>query len=367
MSSGSSALAIEEEAAAQSVKCVVWDLDHTLWEGVLLEDANVSLRPEVASILRILDERGILHSVASRNDCALAMEKLRQFGLADYFLWPQINWNPKSESVKEIATRLSLGLDTFAFVDDQPFEREEVAFAHPKVLCLDAAELTGIPALKRMHPRFITEESRTRRQMYQSDERRQEAEREFTGTNEEFLARLNMVFTISKLNDEDLKRAEELTLRTHQLNTTGYTYSYEQLDELRHSPDHLLLLAGLDDVYGSYGKIGLGVVELGPEFWTIKLLLMSCRVISRGVGTVLLTHVMKLGRKAGVKLRAEFISNDRNRMMLITYKFAGFREISSDGKAAVLENDLARTQEFPSYIAVRAAGSDGQLPHNGHV
>ena len=115
-----------------------------------------------------------------------------------------------------------------------------------------------------------------------SDERRQEAEREFTGTNEEFLAKLEMDFTISPVDDDDLKRAEELTVRTHQLNTTGYTYSYDELDELRHSPDHLLLIAGLDDIFGSYGKIGLGVVELGSEAWTIKLLLMSCRVISRG-------------------------------------------------------------------------------------
>ena len=92
-------------------------------------------------------------------------------------------------------------------------------------------------------------------------------------------------------------RAEELTVRTHQLNTTGYTYSYEELDELRHSPDHLLLIAGLDDVFGSYGKIGLSVVELGPQSWTIKLLLMSCRVISRGVGTVMLTHIMKLAKR----------------------------------------------------------------------
>jgi FkbH-like protein len=148
-------------------------------------------------------------------------------------------------------------------------------------------------------------------------------------------------------------RAEELTVRTHQLNTTGYTYSYEELDELRHSPNHLLLIAGLDDQFGSYGKIGLALVELGPQAWTIKLLLMSCRVISRGVGAVVLTQIMKLAKSAGVRLRAEFISNDRNRMMYVTYKFAGFREMESGGKAVVLENDLSRVQEFPAYIHVR--------------
>jgi len=352
MSAGSLTAHAEKESE-QAVKCLVWDLDNTLWDGVLLEDPQVALRPEVIPIIQTLDERGILHSIASRNDTAMAMEKLEQFGLADYFLWPQINWNPKSTSVQTISERLSLGLDTFAFVDDQPFERAEVSFAHPKVLCIDAAELSGIPALKRMHPRFITEESKTRRLMYKGDVRRQEAEREFTGTNEDFLAKLGMEFTILPVGDEDLKRAEELTVRTHQLNTTGYTYSYEELDELRHSPNHLLLIAGLDDAFGSYGKIGLCVVELAPRAWTVKLLLMSCRVISRGVGTVMLTHLMKLAKQAGVTLRAEFVSTDRNRMMYITYKFAGFQQIEDRGKSVLLEHNLSQIQEFPSYIRVR--------------
>jgi FkbH-like protein len=342
-----------EAQSGQAVKCLVWDLDNTLWDGVLLEDQHVVLRPEVPSIIKTLDERGILHSIASRNEAVLAMEKLRQFGLAEYFLWPQINWNSKSDNVKLISERLSLGLDCFAFVDDQPFERAEVSFVHPEVLCLDAADLALIPDLERMHPRFITDESKTRRLMYLSDVRRQEAEREFTGNNEAFLAKLDLEFTISRVGDDDLKRAEELTVRTHQLNTTGYTYTYEELDELRHSPDHLLLIAGLDDTFGSYGKIGLCVVERGQEAWTIKLLLMSCRVISRGVGTVLLTYLMKLAQEAGVTLRSEFIATDRNRMMYVTYKFAGFQQIEDRGTSVVLEHKLSQIPEFPAYIRVR--------------
>ena len=337
-------------AAPSAVKCVVWDLDNTLWNGVLLEDPDVRLRPEAAEVIRTLDTRGILHSIASRNDPTCAMAKLREFGLADFFLWPQINWNAKSDSIREIASRLSLGLDSFTFVDDQPFERSEVAFVHPQVLCLDAVDLRGIPDLKRMQPRFITDESSRRRLMYVSDMRRQTAEQAFTGSSEAFLATLGMTFTIGAVGGDDLKRAEELTVRTHQLNTTGYTYSHEELDHLRGSPDHLLMIGGLDDVFGSYGKIGLALVELGRDVWTIKLLLMSCRVISRGVGTVMLGHIMRLARAAGVRLRAEFVSNDRNRMMFITYRFAGFREIERRGDAQILETDLARIQELPSYI-----------------
>src|SRR6266540_6551634 len=87
----------------QSIKCVVWDLDNTVWDGILLEDREVVLRPHVVEILKTLDERGILHSVASRNEHDLAMAKLQEFGIAEYFLYPQINWNPKSGSVAQIA------------------------------------------------------------------------------------------------------------------------------------------------------------------------------------------------------------------------------------------------------------------------
>lgn len=135
-----------------------------------------------------------------------------------------------------------------------------------------------------MNPKFITEDSLRRREMYMQDQQRNESEQEFTGTKEEFLAGLGMVMSISEAELEDLQRAEELTVRTHQLNSTGITYDLEELDSLRRSPNHLLLIANLEDRYGDYGKIGLMLVECGPEEWTIKLLLMSCRVISRGGG-----------------------------------------------------------------------------------
>ncbi|HYW08705.1 MAG TPA: HAD-IIIC family phosphatase, partial [Longimicrobium sp.] len=88
---------------AKKVKCVVWDLDHTVWNGILLEDEAVELRPGVEEILRTLDERGILQSIASRNDHERAMERLRALGVAEYFLHPHINWNAKGENVAGIA------------------------------------------------------------------------------------------------------------------------------------------------------------------------------------------------------------------------------------------------------------------------
>ncbi|HEX3557121.1 MAG TPA: HAD-IIIC family phosphatase [Thermoanaerobaculia bacterium] len=336
-----------------AVKCVVWDLDNTVWDGILLEDPEVRLRPHVVHILKTLDERGILHSIASRNDHDLAMAKLRELGLDDYFLYPQVNWNSKADSIARIAQDLNLALDAFAFVDDQPFEREEVAFSHAGVLCLDSALLDDLLDRPEFNPRFITEDSRLRRRMYQADFRRNREEADYVGPKEEFLATLGMVFTIAPCREEDLKRAEELTVRTHQLNTTGYTYSYEELDALRQSPRHELLIASLEDRHGAYGKIGLSLVEKDEGLWTVKLLLMSCRVMSKGVGTILIHHLLRRAKAAGVRLRAELVDTGRNRQMLITYRFAGFKEIGKTGDVSLLENDFTALQPPPPYVDLR--------------
>src|SRR5205809_6240941 len=101
----------------QSIKCVVWDLDNTLWDGVLLEDGQISLRTDVVDVIKTLDSRGILNSIASKNDHSAAMEKLEQFGLNAYFLYPQINWNSKAASIREIARSINISIDALAFID----------------------------------------------------------------------------------------------------------------------------------------------------------------------------------------------------------------------------------------------------------
>ena len=354
-----------------SIKCVVWDLDNTLWNGVLLEDKQVLLRDNIVNIIKTLDSRGILQSIASKNNHEIAINKLQEFNLQEYFLYPQINWNSKVNSLQEIAKSLNIGIDAIAFIDDQKFELDEVSFYLPEVLCIDASKVENLLDMPQMNPRFITEDSKIRRLMYISDIERKNAEQEFIGTSEEFLATLQMSFTISFAQEEDLQRAEELTIRTHQLNTTGYTYSYEELNNFRCSENHKLIIASLEDKYGSYGKIGLALIECQENLWTVKLLLMSCRVISRGVGTVMLNYIIKLAQENNVRLRAEFLSNNRNRMMYVSYKFAGFKEVKNQEKAntetkntskksqsenqeklVILENDFQQIQSFPKYMQV---------------
>ena len=336
-----------------SIKVVVWDLDETLWHGVLLEDAAVALREHAADTVRALDARGILQSVVSRNDHDVAMARLRELGLAEYFLYPQIGWGSKSAAVERVRAALNVGMDAVAFVDDQPFERDEVAHAHPDVLCLDAADLASIAAMPELTPAFITEDSARRRRMYLADAERDSALAAHDGPTEEFLATLGMRFTIAPCTEADLQRAEELTVRTNQLNTTGVTYSYEELDALRVSPDHLLLVASLEDRYGSYGRIGLALVEKGATAWTLKLLLMSCRVMARGVGAILLHHIMRCARDAGVGFRAEFRHNGRNRMMFVTYRLGGFREAGETDGLLTLEHPLLGIPPDPEYVDVQ--------------
>jgi FkbH-like protein len=338
----------------QLIKCVVWDLDNTVWDGILLEDETVRLRSEVRDVITTLDARGILHSIASRNDEAKALQQLAEFGLQEYFIYPQINWDSKVSSLEVIARKINIGLDAIAFIDDDPFERGAISFSYPEVLCLDASVAGAVPGLPQMMPEFVTADAKMRRLLYRSDSVRAAAESEFAGPREEFLATLNMSLSIAPAEAEDLLRAQELTVRTHQLNATGYTYSHEQLEHFRTSDRHQLLIAGLTDKYGTYGKIGLALVECDASVWTLKLLLMSCRVVSRGVGAILLNHLMRQAKEQGVALRAEFVPTDLNRMMYVAYKFAGFREVGRHGAVITLECDLTRIQPLPDYVEVIA-------------
>lgn len=337
---------------SKTAKLLIFDLDHTIWDGILLEDKEVALRPGVRELIETLDKRGILMSLASRNELEPAMEKLATFGLSDYFIHPQINWGPKSASVKAVVEAINIGFDTVAFIDDQPFEREEVGFALPDVRCFDAEEITKLASLPDFKPAVITPESQLRRKMYQSDIKRTEAEENSEGATEAFLATLDMKFTIAEATSADLSRAEELTLRTNQLNTTGRTYSYAELEALCRDPNHLVLVARLEDKYGPYGTIGLALIERRQGVFAIQLLLMSCRVISRGVGSIMINYLRNRAKSEGLQLEADFVSNDRNRMMLATYKFSGFKEVSRDGTSILLSCDPALPVTYPDYVTL---------------
>lgn len=336
-------------------KCLVWDLDNTLWDGILTEDSNVKLFPNIVDIIKTLDNRGILQSIASKNDYEIAMNKLKEFGLEKYFIYPQINWNSKADSIKNISESINIGIDAIVFIDDNSSELEEVKFVHPDVSVINALEYNTILDLEYLKPNFITSDSKQRRQMYLNDIVRKKEEKEFTGSNKEFLKTLNMEVTISNVKEEDLQRVEELTIRTNQLNSTGYTYSYDELKDFIKSDKHIFLTVHLKDRLGDYGKVGLCLLEETEKSLSIKLLLMSCRVMTKGIGSTMLTNIIKLSESKNKRLFAEFLHTDRNRIMYITYKMNGFVGSDEDldvGDTEKLEYLSKNNHDYLDYINI---------------
>jgi methoxymalonate biosynthesis protein len=312
------------------VKCLVWDLDNTLWQGTLLEDPDVSLSADIRDVISTLDARGILQSVASKNDFDLAWKRLEDLGVAEYFVHPQIGWGRKSDSVAEIAKQLNFALNTMAFADDLPSERAEVVFHAPEVRCYPADQVASLPGLPEFSPGVVTVDARRRRQMYQASFRR-DAEREtFTGPDQDFLRSLDLVTTIKRADADDLSRVEELTLRTSQMNATGVHYSDADLRGLLTDPDHEVLTVAMTDRFGPHGAVGVMLLEYHPAVWHLKLLATSCRVVSFGAGAAILNWLIDQAARAGAHLAADFRRTDRNRMMDIAYRFAGFAGDSCD-------------------------------------
>jgi methoxymalonate biosynthesis protein len=312
------------------VKCLVWDLDNTLWQGTLLEDPGVELFEQAREVIETLDSRGILQSISSKNDHDLAWERLEKLGLAEYFLHPQINWGRKSDSMIKIAEQLNFAIGTIAFIDDQPAERAEVEFGAPDVRTYAAERLTELLDLPEFSPEVVTVDARRRREMYQAGFRREAEKESFNGPDEEFLRSLDLVMEIKRADGEDLTRVEELTLRTSQMNATGVHYSDETLRGLLTDPHHEVLTVNLTDRFGPHGAVGVILLEYGEKVWRLKLLATSCRVVSFGAGSVLLNWLVDQTARNGAHLTADFRRTDRNRMMDIAYRFAGFTDEPCD-------------------------------------
>lgn len=319
-----------------TVKCLVWDLDDTVWPGVVLEADGGAPKPEAVHAIRVLDERGILHAVASRGETSAATAHLRRHGLEYMFSAVEVGWGPKSEAIRRIAESLNIGRESMAFVDNDPVELAEVADSCPEVRCYPADRIADLPRLPEFTPAAISPEARHRRSYYRAEHARRVGEAEFTGSDSAFLASLGLVMTVRPASEEDLVRAHELTVRTHQLNTTGVTFDIGELREMCASPRYEVLVASLRDRFGGYGTIGLAVSELRGTDSVLMLLLMSCRVMSRGVGTALIREVVRRARAAGHRAAAEFVATPVNRVMLVTLRFAGFEVVESAGDRILL-------------------------------
>lgn len=306
-------------------KVVVWDLDETLWEGVLVEQgaSGVHLRPEAVAAIKALDERGIIQSIASKNDHAEAETALKAFGLWDYFLHPQIHWSPKSGSFREIAARLDLGLDSFVFVDDQPFERAEVTETLPSVRALPHTAVADMPG----HDWFdvpVTPESRGRRDMYRAEAHRSAAADTAGGDYLGFLRSSGIALDIRPLSEADKERVYELSQRTNQLNFGGTKFSRDEVAGLAAGvPGLACLTLRCADRFGDYGLIGFAVLDL--KAGRLAEFFMSCRVQRKRVEHAAFAHMARLLREAGhVAFDVRFRRTDRNKASVALLTELGF-------------------------------------------
>ena len=318
------------------LKCVVWDLDNTLWRGTLAEGDDVQTVPLAQQLVERLEHAGIVQSVASKNDPDHAAAALTALGFADRFVYPQISWSAKSTSVRRIGELLNIATDAIVLLDDSAYERAEVAAGVSGVRCYSLPDFAVRIDRDQLLPSELTAEAARRPDAYRQEANRKAAEAEFAGAPAEFLASLNMVLNLRMAGPGDLDRASELTERTSQLNTTGHTFTPTELAGYADDPNRHVLVAELQDRFGDYGRVGLCLVRRDTGHWLIELLLMSCRVMGRNVGTACLGALAGLAARHNVTLRAYYRPTPRNRQMRITYGFLGFTPVGADGDTQIL-------------------------------
>jgi FkbH-like protein len=345
------------KADVKKVKCVVWDLDNTLWDGVLVESGGTApkLRPGVLDIVRALDERGILQSVASKNNHDEAWSLLEAYGLAEYMLFPQINWGPKSAGLRAIAEQLNIGLDTLALVDDQPFERGEIAAnASPAIALADSV----IPTLLQ-DPRFAgssSAEARQRRGFYQTEMKRHQVLSSFNGDYIDFLRDSQIVLDIHPPLKDEIDRLHELIQRTNQMNFSGTRYSRPQLAEVLDKPDLDGFTLHVVDRYGDYGIVGFALLRRRDPVVRMVDLAMSCRVQAKHVEHAMLLALMERYRRKGYSaFEAEYRRTDRNAPASQVFADLAFERQANEGDLEVYRKDLTEELVPLDYLEVHIA------------
>jgi len=274
----------ESPKPARRIKCVAWDLDNTLWNGVIGDAGADGVEPNspMIGLIRHFDERGILQTIVSKNHHEVAWPKIEQLGLADYFLYPAIHWGPKSRSLQQIADELNINVDTFAMIDDSPFERHEVSQLLPQVRVYDPA--VG-PALIQ-DSAFdvpISAESWTRRLQYLTEARRRRVHQSWRGDYDEFLRSCHMVLKVRRPGEAEFSRCLELLQRSNQFNLNGHSYQEADFRQLLESPLHDCFCFEVSDDFGGYGIVGVAAFELSSDGAVLVDFVMSCRVAQKKV------------------------------------------------------------------------------------
>jgi FkbH-like protein len=329
----------------RSKKCVVLDLDNTLWGGVLGEegprgiligegDPRAEAYLEWQHKLKALKERGILLALCSKNNIddvreAFELRPDMPLSLSD-FAAMEINWDPKHVNLQRLATKLNLGVDSFLFIDDNPAECLLVQQMLPGLKTIQLpADPERIPRalddLAGLDKLVILEADREKAQQYQREAEREHL-RESIGDLNAYLHSLHTEITIRPAREEDLDRVHQLFSKTNQFNVTTKRYTMSEIEGYHRDGSFDLTLVSAKDAFGDLGTIGLYLVEHGANRARIDSFVLSCRAMGRGIETAVMNHIKQLYRTVAeaAGLEAEFRPTPKNKPAADFFEKQGF-------------------------------------------
>lgn len=356
-------------------KCLVLDLDNTLWGGIIGEDGldGISLghdpkgKPflEFQKYVLSLFNRGIILAVNSKNNMDDALEVFRKHPYSilkeEHFASLQINWNDKIYNMKAIAEELNIGMDSIAYIDDDKSNREMIKGAFPEALVVETPEdpslyIKALTEMNDFNTLQIVKEDKAKGKMYAEQRKRKELEKAATDITE-YLKGLETVVTIEKANSFNTPRITQLTQKTNQFNMTTRRYMEEDIKKLSSGGNFLVVCAKVEDKFGDHGIVGASIVEKNTDEWRIDTFLLSCRVIGRKIEEALLAFIAEEARKGKARrLIGEFIPTKKNMPAKSFYNDSGFELKGNSGAKEVWSYDLENGFAFPQFIKIIANG-----------
>jgi FkbH-like protein len=355
-----------------SRKCLVLDLDHTLWGGVVGDDGVAGLRlggaypgsahQELQALARDLMAQGVMLTVCSKNDEDVAREAMtthpEMLLKPEAFVAVSANWQPKPENVRAQLERLNIGADALVFMDDNPAERELMRRSLPQVetveLPKDPASYAALLATRGdFNLLEVTEEDRTRTTMYRAQVDRAELERSSENL-EDYLLSLRSELTLQPLSPLNQARIVQLFAKTNQFNLTGVRFSEQEVVARAAEKSCAFIGARLTDRFGDNGLIAALAIGKEPDgCWSIENFVLSCRVFSRNVEEALIGLVLSAACARGVSaVHARFIETPKNKKFASFYPRLGFCGFAADGVRSFI-HPLQGLPSMPRWIQVK--------------
>lgn len=331
----------------EKIKCVIWDLDNTLWNGVLIEDKQVNPKKEFVDLIKRMDNCGIVNSIVSKNNQEEVEEKLREFGIADYFVFKKINWEPKSVNISKTIRQMNINPNTMVFVDDNPFERNEVSLSHPSMTCIDPTEMIEFSKCKRFNV-VVTEDSKNRRHTYQMLESMKNEEEAWDGDIDDFLMNCHIKVQLSKPTNESIMRCYELLQRTNQLNSSGRRLSLEEVQQIVVSSKYDTYVLNSSDKFGDYGIVGFMIVEKQDGGAHITDFVISCRVANKKIEPSVVNY---LAGKYGGKLFFHYKKTSLNGPMFKTIENLKMKTYSENREHIIYVHEFL--ENYPQIVEIQ--------------